>query len=75
VYHPQFLGQCTLAGKSVVVQHVLLALNKILKFYIEGDTIDNHLGMDLEEFYTPNEVCQRSMFYCLRANLGRLCQL
>jgi hypothetical protein len=58
VYHPQFLGQCTLAGKSVVVQHVLLALNKILKFYVEGDTIDNHLGMDLEEFYIPNEVSQ-----------------
>lgn len=56
VYHPQFLGQCTLAGKSVVVQHVLLALHKILKYYVEGDTIDNHLGMDLEEFYTNNDV-------------------
>jgi hypothetical protein len=56
VYHPQFLGQCTLAGKSIVVQRVLLALHKILKFYIDGDTIENNLGMDLEEFYTPNEV-------------------
>lgn len=55
VYHPQFLGQCTLAGKSVVVQRVLLALHKTLKFYVEGDTIENHLGMDLDEFYTPNE--------------------
>ncbi|CZR52061.1 related to RAV1-similarity to Drosophila DmX gene [Phialocephala subalpina] len=55
VYHPQFLGQCTLAGKSLAVQHVLLALHKILKYYVEGDTIDNHLGMDLEEFYVPNE--------------------
>jgi WD40 repeat protein len=56
VYHPQFLGQCTLAGKSAVVQHVLLALHKILKYYVEGDYIDDHLGMDLEEFYTSNEV-------------------
>jgi hypothetical protein len=75
VYHPQFLGQCTLAGKSVVVQRVLLALHKILKFYVEGDMIDNHLGMDLEEFYTPNEVSLSSIFYCLGANLSRLSHL
>lgn len=56
VYHPQFLGQCTLAGKSVVVQHVLLALHKTLKYYVEGDPIENHLGMDLEEFYASTEV-------------------
>ena len=56
VYHPQFLGQCTLAGKSIVVQHVLLALHKTLKYYVEGDSIENHLGMDLEEFYTSTGV-------------------
>ncbi len=56
VYHPQFLSQCTLAGKSVLVQHILLALHKTLKYFVEGDVIENHLGMDLEEFYTPNEV-------------------
>ncbi len=56
VYHPQFLGQCTLAGKSAVVQHVLLALHRTLKYYVEGDIIDNHLGIDLEEFYTNNNV-------------------
>lgn len=56
VYHPQFLGQCTLAGKTSVVQHVLLQLYKTLKYYVEGDTIENHLSMDLEEFYTPKEV-------------------
>ncbi|KAH6713657.1 WD repeat protein-like protein [Leptodontidium sp. MPI-SDFR-AT-0119] len=61
VYHPQFLAQCTLAGKSVLVQHVLLALHKTLKYYVEGDTIDNHLGMDLEEFYTNNDVISSSV--------------
>jgi len=56
VYHPQFLGQCTLSGKSHVVQRVLLALHKMLKYYVEGDHIDDHLEMELEEFYTPIEV-------------------
>jgi hypothetical protein len=55
VYHPQFLGQCTLAGKSALVQRILLALHKSLKYFVEGDPIDNHLGMDLDEFYTNNE--------------------
>lgn len=55
IYHPQFLSQCTLAGKNVVVQRVLLALHRTLKYYVEGDTIENNLGMDLEEFYTLNE--------------------
>jgi len=56
VYHPQFLGQCTLAGKSVLVQNILLALHKILKYFVEGDTIDTHVGMDLEKFYINSEV-------------------
>ena len=56
VYHPQFLGQCTLAGKNVLVQNILLALHKILKYFVEGDTIDTHVGMDLEEFYVNSEV-------------------
>ncbi|PBP17901.1 WD repeat domain-containing protein [Diplocarpon rosae] len=60
VYHPQFLGQCTLAGRSAVVQHVLLALHKILKYYVEGDVIDGHLGMDIQEFYTRNDVISSS---------------
>ncbi|KAK0107758.1 regulator of (H+)-ATPase in vacuolar membrane, variant 2 [Cadophora gregata f. sp. sojae] len=60
LYHPQFLGQCTLAGKSGLVQHILLALHKILKYYIEGDAIDNHLGMDLEVFYTNNDMISSS---------------
>ncbi|KAG9233033.1 WD repeat protein-like protein [Amylocarpus encephaloides] len=53
VYHPQFLGQCTLAGKSALVQKVLVELYKTLKYYVEGDTIESHLGMDLEDFYVP----------------------
>ncbi|KAH8684713.1 WD repeat protein-like protein [Tricladium varicosporioides] len=55
VYHPQFLGQCTLAGKTTLVQKVLVALYKVLKYYVEGDVVDSHLGIESEEFYTPTD--------------------
>jgi hypothetical protein len=71
VYHPQFLGQCTLAGKSALVQHILLALFKTLKYYVEGDTLENNLGMNLEEFYTPNDVRTPVEFGCTSANFNR----
>ncbi|KAI0009329.1 regulator of V-ATPase in vacuolar membrane protein [Xylariaceae sp. FL0662B] len=51
VFHPQFLSQCILAGKSTAVQRVLLALNRMLKFHVEGDIIDDYLGLDPSEFY------------------------
>jgi hypothetical protein len=75
VYHPQFLGQCTLAGKSVLVQHVLLALFRTLKYYVEGDTLENNLGMDLEEFYTPNDVSKFIWFRSLDADSSSQCYL
>jgi hypothetical protein len=71
VYHPQFLGQCTLAGKTVLVQHILLALFKTLKFYVEGDTLENNLGMDLEEFYTPSDVSQFGEIHLSGPNFHR----
>ncbi|RAL67220.1 hypothetical protein DID88_007995 [Monilinia fructigena] len=55
VYHPQFLSQYILAGKNLLVQHILLALYKILKYYIEGEPIDSHLGMNVEDFYVSSE--------------------
>lgn len=51
VFHPQFLSQCILAGKNYQVKRILLALNHLLKYYVEGDVIDDHLGMDLADFY------------------------
>jgi hypothetical protein len=59
VYHPQFLGQCTLAGKTAIVQHIILALYKTLKYFVEGDAIDTHLGLDLEQFYNSTGVSLR----------------
>ncbi|RYC61089.1 hypothetical protein CHU98_g5119 [Xylaria longipes] len=51
IFHPQFLSQCILAGKHRLVKRILLALNHTLKYYVEGDTVDAYLGLDLAEFY------------------------
>ncbi|KAF3766018.1 hypothetical protein M406DRAFT_60533 [Cryphonectria parasitica EP155] len=52
VFHPQFLSQCMLAGKVSLTHRILMSLHKTLKFWIEGEAIDDYLGLDLEEFYT-----------------------
>ncbi|KAI1435612.1 RAVE protein 1 C terminal-domain-containing protein [Xylaria sp. CBS 124048] len=54
VFHPQFLSQCIVAGKHHVVKRILSALHHTLKYYVEGDAIDNYLGLDVAEFYTDD---------------------
>ncbi|RKF61109.1 Regulator of V-ATPase in vacuolar membrane protein 1 [Erysiphe neolycopersici] len=54
VYHPQFLTQCMYTDKFTFVEQVILDLCKVLKYYIEGDSIDNYLGINLEDFYTES---------------------
>lgn len=56
VFHPQFLSQCILAGKTALVHSILSALNKTLKFWIEGEAIDDYLGLPLEDFYAADHV-------------------
>lgn len=56
VYHPQFLAQCILSGKSNLVHEVLMSLHRRLKFYMEGDDIDTFLEMPLEDFYVEYDV-------------------
>lgn len=56
IFHPQFLSQCILSGKHVLVRRILLALNYILKYHVEGDVIDDYLGLDLAEFYMTTTV-------------------
>ena len=51
VFHPQFLAQCILGGKIALVHSILMALNRKLKFYTEGDPLDGFLNMPLEHFY------------------------
>ncbi|RYO95394.1 hypothetical protein DL764_007712 [Monosporascus ibericus] len=55
VFHPQFLSQCILAGKNHVVKRILLALNYTLRYHVEGDVIDDYLGLDPAEFYGSNK--------------------
>ncbi|KAK0732669.1 RAVE protein 1 C terminal-domain-containing protein [Apiosordaria backusii] len=51
VFHPQFLSMCILSGKISLVHKILQALHKTLRFWAEGDVVDDYLGIDLEEFY------------------------
>lgn len=52
VFHPQFLAQCILAGKTALVQHIILTLYKILRFRGEEEHIDNFLGIEPDMVYT-----------------------
>ncbi|KAH8888170.1 hypothetical protein GQ53DRAFT_724750 [Thozetella sp. PMI_491] len=60
IFHPQFLSQCILAGKTTLVHRILMALYKTLKFWIEGESIDDYLSMDMEEFYMSDLVSTNS---------------
>lgn len=53
VFHPQFLSQCILAGKSAMVQRILLTLYKTLRYQAPGERVDDILGIEVEDFYTP----------------------
>ncbi|KAG4282678.1 hypothetical protein FPRO06_09351 [Fusarium proliferatum] len=55
VFHPQFLMQCILSGKATLVRRILVALHKTLKYHIDGEMLDDYLGMDLSEFYMPEQ--------------------
>ena len=56
VFHPQFVSQCILRGNLVLVQRILVALHKRLKFYTEGDDIDSFVGLPIEDFLDGDEV-------------------
>ena len=56
VFHPQFLGQCILAGKASLVQRIIVGLHKALKFFSTGDDLDSFVSLAPEEFYTQREV-------------------
>ena len=56
VFHPQFLGQCILAGKSRQVQKIIVGLYKALKFFTPDDTIDSFLALSPQDFFEEPEV-------------------
>lgn len=58
VFHPQFLSLCILAGKTVMVQRILLKLYQTLRYQTPGEKVDDLLGIDIDDFYAPaSEVC------------------
>jgi RAVE protein 1 C terminal len=56
VYHPQFLQQCILAGKSNLVEEILVKLHKELKRYHEEIPLDNFLEIPIDTFLAREEV-------------------
>lgn len=57
VFHPQFLGQCILAGKAKLVQRIILGLHKALKYFSAGDDLDSFLSLTVGDFYIESLVC------------------
>ncbi|RPB10969.1 hypothetical protein P167DRAFT_508757, partial [Morchella conica CCBAS932] len=55
VYHPQFLQQCILAGKSALVEEILVALHKALRTWHEEIPLDNLLEIPIERFLVPDD--------------------
>ncbi|KAK4999196.1 regulator of (H+)-ATPase in vacuolar membrane [Elasticomyces elasticus] len=60
VWHPQFLRQCILAGRLSQVQQVLLMLYETLKFWTEGDEMDQLLELEAEDFIDANALDKSS---------------
>ncbi|KAK9801031.1 putative RAVE protein 1 C terminal-domain-containing protein [Seiridium cardinale] len=60
LFHPQFLSQCMLSGKNYQVKRILLALNHTLKYHVEGEVIDDYLGLSLTEFYLSGDASART---------------
>jgi WD40 repeat protein len=56
VFHPQFLAQCILSGRLLVVQHILLKLWNTLKFYNDGEPFDSLLGFSPDEFSQEHDL-------------------
>ncbi|PLB35074.1 WD repeat protein [Aspergillus candidus] len=72
VFHPQFLAQYILSGKTGLVHSVLMNLLRKLKFYTEGDDIDGFLEMPLERFYLDRDSPPKASLKDLNSSFGDL---
>jgi hypothetical protein len=66
IFHPQFLAQCILSGRTSLVHLILTSLYRKLKFSTEGDEIDGFLDIPLDDFY--RETAVRFLFLPLSAS-------
>lgn len=55
VYHPQFLQQCILSGRTKLVERILVNLHKELRSYHEEIPLEDFLGIPIEVFYDPDK--------------------
>ena len=69
VFHPQFLAQCIISGKTILVQKIILELHKALKFFTEGDKLDSFLRISIDHFLHETEVCLTSLTYSVKNEL------
>ena len=58
VFHPQFLGQCILSGRTALVHKILTTMLQKLKF--EGDELESFLDLPLEIFTEEIELTYRA---------------
>ncbi|KAF7597537.1 regulator of (H+)-ATPase in vacuolar membrane [Aspergillus hancockii] len=70
VFHPQFLAQCILSGKSNLAHSILVNLHRKLKFYTEGDDFDGFLEMPLEDFYLEHDKISSKELHSAYADLS-----
>jgi WD40 repeat protein len=57
VYHPQFLQQSILAGKSKLVELILVKLYKELRNYHEEIGLDPFLDLPIDTYISRDQVC------------------
>jgi hypothetical protein len=64
VYHPQFLHQCILLGKTKLVEKILTRLYKEVRDFHEEIPINGFLDIPMEEFLEGNEVSKPLSSIC-----------
>lgn len=53
LFHPQFLSQCILAGKTALVRKILTALSRTLRYLVPGEGVEDYLGLDPSDVFLP----------------------
>ena len=56
VFHPQFMTQCILTGKTSSVRKIIIGLRKAIRYYESNKEIDSFVGMSPSEFFEDREV-------------------
>ena len=62
IFHPQLLSQCILVGKLPQVQKILVGLNRVLKFFTEGEDLNGSRLLPLHELFIEQQVGGRHSY-------------